>query len=589
MADASPPSASSTSSASSSGATFQYSQSSLPGRVLISAVLGDGKDGASFIGQTVTVGGWVRSGRLQEKDTTAFLALTDGTCHETLQVIVREDVFDVKKLVPTGTSVAVRGTVVESPAAGQVVELHGVEVLFLGECDATSYVLSKKAHSLEYLRSISHLRMRTMLLSSVFRVRNALAYATHVFFQERNFSYIHTPIITSSDCEGAGEMFQLSTLLPAPDKTVVPIQEKPVEEIAAANEKVTQAGAAVRDLKEKKASKSEIKAAVEALNACKAEVAKLEKQPRLVGGLPQTDDQHVDYSQDFFSCPAYLTVSGQLQVETFCQAMSNVYTFGPTFRAEDSHTSRHLAEFWMIEPEIAFADLEDNMRLAEDYVKFCCHWVLERNMADLKAIDKYHEFAAKQAKKGGSKKKGQKATETRKADEPAVERVTKVANADFQRITYTDAIEVLKACGKKFDNPVEWGIDLASEHERYLAEEHFKLPTIIYNYPKDIKAFYMRMNEDGKTVAAMDLVCPQIGELIGGSQREERPEKLLERITELGLKEEDFSWYLDLRRFGTAIHSGFGLGFERLILFVTGMENIRDVIPFPRVPGAHII
>jgi len=492
--------------------------------------------------------------------------------------------------VHTGTCVAVTGKLIRSPAKGQVVELQTERVKYLGTCNPGEYPLAGKAHSLEFLRSVSHLRMRTNLMSAVFRVRNALAFATHKFFQDRRFAYIHTPIITSNDCEGAGEMFQVTTLLPEPGVSVPERLDKPVDEIEAAKAQAAEAGSKVKELKTAKAPKEEIDAAVGELKELKATVAKLEKQPPLIGGLPQTEGGAIDFGRDFFSCPSYLTVSGQLQVETFCQTLSNVYTFGPTFRAEDSHTTRHLAEFWMIEPEIAFADLNDDMQLAEDYVKFCCQWVLDNNLADLEAIDKYHAFVAKQkAKAGGKKKKGADPAATRKADDPAVVRMRKVASSTFKRVSYTEAIDILQACGKKFENKVEWGIDLASEHERYLAEEEYKLPTIIYNYPKDIKAFYMRQNDDGKTVAAMDIVCPQIGELIGGSQREERTDKLLERITELGLKQHDFEWYLDLRRFGTVVHSGFGLGFERLVLFVTGIENIRDVIPFPRTPGAQII
>jgi len=342
-------------------------------------------------------------------------------------------------------------------------------------------------------------------------------------------------------------------------------------------------GDVLRKLKEDKADKEAIKEAVTKLGKLKEELTLLTEIPRKVGGLPQTVDNTIDYSKDFFGCPAYLTVSGQLQVETFCSALSNVYTFGPTFRAEESHTSRHLAEFWMIEPEIAFADLEDDMRLAEDYVRYCCQFVLDHNREDLRTIDTYHKYAAEQAAKQA--KKGQQA---RVADQPAEQRLEQVASSDFQKISYTEAIEVLIKSGHKFENKVEWGIDLASEHERYLAEIIYKRPTIVYNYPKGIKAFYMRANDDGKTVAAMDVLCPQIGELIGGSQREERLDVLINRIAEMHLKEEDFKWYLELRRFGTNPHAGFGLGFERLLLFATGMENIRDVIPFARAPGTPV-
>jgi len=436
---------------------------------------------------------------------------------------------------------------------------------------------------LAYLRSIAHFRPRSNLFSSVFRIRNALAHATHLFFQEREFFYVHSPLITASDCEGAGEMFQVTTLLP-PRGEVIPESSGPsIEALQQLKANVEEKGNAVRDLKAAKAGKDEISAAVKQLTEAKAELAKLEATPIKVGGLPQTPEKTLDYSRDFFTSPTYLTVSGQLQAEIFAQALSNVYTFGPTFRAEVSHTSRHLAEFWMIEPEIAFSNLEDCMQLAEDYVRFCCKYVLEHNLEDLKQIDEYHDREQKQAEKSKGKAKGPEEN-VRTFTEPAVTRIQAVASTDFKRVSYTEAIDILLKSGKTFVEPVSWGIDLSSEHERFLAEEIFHGPTIIYNYPKDIKAFYMRQNEDGKTVAAMDVICPQIGELIGGSQREERYDVLSTRLKDLSLKEEDFWWYMDLRKFGTVPHSGFGLGFERLIMFTTGIENIRDVVPFPRYP-----
>jgi len=344
--------------------------------------------------------------------------------------------------------------------------------------------------------------------------------------------------------------------------------------------RVTEIGDEIRAMKEAKESKSKIKSTVKKLNDAKSELSKLQSVPTKVGGLPQTTEKQIDYAQDFFGSPAFLTVSGQLQAEIFACSMSNVYTFGPTFRAEDSHTSRHLAEFWMIEPEVAFCDLNDLMQLAEDYVRFCCEYVLKHNREDLEAIDAWCKNKAARDAKQKKKLEGASRTFT----EPAVDRLEKIVNSTFTRLSYTDAIEELNKCGK-FGN-VEWGIDLPSEYERYLAEEVYKGPVIVYNYPKDIKAFYMRGNDDGKTVAAMDLLCPQIGELIGGSQREERIDVLQTRMKELSLEEHHFWWYLELRKYGSVPHAGFGLGFERLVMFATGMENIRDVIPFPRYPGS---
>ncbi|CAK9152759.1 unnamed protein product [Ilex paraguariensis] len=407
-------------------------------------------------------------------------------------------------------------------------------------------------------------------ISAVARIRNALAYATHTFFQQHGFLYVHTPIITTSDCEGAGEMFQVTTLLSDAEKLEKELKENPPPseaDIEAAELTEREKGEAVTQLKSAKATKGEISAAVVELTKAKENVSKLEERfslgdrVRHSAGIPKKNEK-VDYSQDFFARQAFLTVSGQLQVETFACALSSVYTFGPTFRAEHSHTSRHLAEFWMVEPEIAFADIQDDMKCAEAYVKFLCQWLLDNCLDDM-------EFMAKNI------------------DPTAIERLKMVASTDFVKITYTEAVSILEEAAKekKFENKVEWGIDLASEHERYLTEEKFKKPVIVYNYPKGIKAFYMKVNEDNKTVAAMDVLVPKVGELIGGSQREEDYEVIKDRILEMGLPLEPYEWYLDLRRYGTVMHSGFGLGFERMILFATGIDNIRDVIPFPRYPG----
>jgi asparaginyl-tRNA synthetase len=405
-----------------------------------------------------------------------------------------------------GSSFEFRGILVKSPAKGQLFELavrdnasHYVRIF--GKCDQGKYPLAKKNHSVEYLREVAHLRPRTNLIGSVTRVRHSLAIATHDFFQQKGFRYIHTPIITGSDCEGAGEMFQVTTILPEPSK---PIDEIPVEK----------------------------------------------------------GKRTVDYHEDFFKAPTFLTVSGQLNVENFCVGMGDVYTFGPTFRAENSHTSRHLAEFWMIEPEIAFADLYDDMHLAEEYLKFCLSYVLENNQEDLDFFDQRVEKGIK-------------------------DRLKNVIENEFKRLTYTEAVDELIKVSKKanFEKKVEWGIDLGTEHERYLTEKIYKKPVIVYDYPKDFKAFYMRLNDDNKTVAAMDILAPKIGEIIGGAQREERFDVLTNRMKEAGLDPVTYSWYLDLRRYGSVPHCGFGLGFERLVMMATGIENIRDVIPFPRWPG----
>jgi len=459
--------------------------------------------GVSLIGQKINVCGWVRTMRDQKQ--VMFLEVTDGSCPAGLQVVLDPAVpgYDsLKGKCGTGASVRCIGKLVKSPAAKQPVELllkdPDDEVTLFGAVDSADYPMAKGKHSMEFLRSIGHLRPRAIIIASVARVRAALAQATHEFFRSRGFVYVHTPLITAADCEGAGEMFQVTTLM-----------------------------------------------------------AEAEKK-----GLPMTPDKKIDYSQDFFGKPSFLTVSGQLSVENYCCALSNVYTFGPTFRAENSHTSRHLAEFWMIEPELAFADIKDDMDCAEDYLKYCVRYAMEHNRSDL-------EFFEKQVEKG------------------LIARLENLLAEPFQRLTYTEAIDILKKEEKKakFTQAVEWGMDLGSEHERYLAEKIYKKPTVLYNYPKDIKAFYMRLNDDNKTVAAMDVLAPGIGEVIGGSQREERLEVLDRRIQEMGLEPKDYWWYRDLRRYGTVPHSGFGLGFERLIMLTTGVENIRDVIPYPRYPG----
>lgn len=443
------------------------------------------------IGKKFTVKGWVRT--VRDQGNFAFITLNDGSTLSGLQVIADADMPGYGDVIPklsTGAAVSVTGLLVESPGKGQAYEIKAENIELVGEC-ADSYPLQKKRHTFEFLRTIAHLRPRSNTIGAVTRVRNALSYATHKFFQDRGFYYIHTPIITGSDCEGAGQMFQVTSL-------------------------------------------------------------SLENIPR--------DDGGVDYTKDFFQKPAYLTVSGQLAVENYACALSDVYTFGPTFRAENSNTSRHLSEFWMIEPEMAFADITDDMDCAEAYVKYILQHILDTCKEDI-------EFFNKFINKG------------------LLERLQHVVSSPFERVTYTDAIDILKKSNKKFEFPVEWGNDLQTEHERYLCEEHFKKPVFVYNYPKEIKSFYMRLNDDGKTVAAMDLLVAGVGELIGGSQREERFDVLEKRIEELGLKKEDYWWYLELRKYGSVPHAGFGLGFERMIQFATGMENIRDVIPFPRYPG----
>ena len=436
----------------------------------------------------VEICGWVKSNRGSKKF--GFLVINDGTFFEPIQVVYDQEMgnFDTVSKLNVGTAVIVNGTVIVTPDAKQPFEIHAKSVEVEGECPS-DYPLQKKRHTLEYLRSISHLRPRTNTFQAVFRVRSQIAYAIHKFFQERDFVYVHTPLITGQDCEGAGEMFQVTTL----------------------------------DM----------------------------------NNLPKNPDGTVDYSKDFFNKPTNLTVSGQLNGETYAMAFKNIYTFGPTFRAENSNTTRHAAEFWMIEPEIAFADLEDDMILAESMLKYIINYVLENAPEEMAFFNNF-------------------------IDKGLLERLQHVANSDFARVTYTEAVEILEKHNDKFEYKVSWGTDLQTEHERYLTEEIFKRPVFVTDYPKEIKAFYMKMNDDGKTVAAVDCLVPGIGEIIGGSQREDDYDKLLARINELGLKEEDYQFYLDLRKYGSARHAGFGLGFERCVMYLTGMSNIRDVIPFPR-------
>lgn len=442
--------------------------------------------------EAVTVRGWARTKR--ELKEFSFVEVNDGSSLQNLQVVINLDLpnyADVIKQLNTGASLEVSGVLAPSPGKGQRIELKAEVIKVWGEADPETYPLQKKRHSFEFLRTIGHLRSRTNTLSAVFRVRNACATAIHQFFQERGFLWMHTPIITASDCEGAGELFTVTNL----------------------------------DLKQ----------------------------------VPLTQDQTIDYSQDFFGRPTYLTVSGQLEAEIMALAFSNVYTFGPTFRAENSNTSRHLAEFWMIEPEMAFCDLEGDMDLAEAFLKYVFQAVLEACPEDMEFFNT-------------------------RIDQSVLETAHNIIENQFERLTYTEAIAQLEKAKRPFEYPVQWGLDLQSEHERYLAEELLKKPVIVTDYPTEIKAFYMRLNEDGKTVRAMDVLAPKIGEIIGGSQREERLEVLERRIQEQGLNPKDYWWYLDLRRYGTVPHAGFGLGFERLIQFMTGMTNIRDVIPFPRAP-----
>ena len=444
-----------------------------------------------FLDKEVTVGGWVRS--VRDSKTFGFIVLHDGSFFETLQIVYHdsmENFAEISKL-NVGAAIIVKGTLVATPQAKQPFEIQAEEIIVEG-ASAPDYPLQKKRHSLEYLRTMTHLRPRTNTFQAVFRIRSLCAYAIHKFFQEQGFVYVHTPLITGSDCEGAGEMFRVTTL----------------------------------DMK----------------------------------NPPLTEEGNIDYSQDFFGKETNLTVSGQLNGETYAQAFRNIYTFGPTFRAENSNTTRHAAEFWMIEPECAFADLNDNMDLAEAMLKYVIRYVLENAPEEMNFLNSF-------------------------VDKGLLDRLNHVMNSEFGHVTYTEAVELLEKNNDKFDYKVFWGCDLQTEHERYLTEEIFKKPVFVTDYPKEIKAFYMKQNEDGKTVAAMDCLVPGIGEIIGGSQREDDYDKLMNRMNELGLKAEDYSFYLDLRKYGSTRHSGFGLGFERCVMYLTGIGNIRDAIPFPRTVG----
>lgn len=442
-------------------------------------------------GSEVVVKGWVRTKRGNKN--VAFIAMNDGSTVKNIQVVCDGQKFSEESLkdVTTGACLCVKGKLVESMGKGQNVEVQAESVEIYGTADVATYPLQKKGHSMEFLREIAHMRMRTNTFGCVFRIRNAMAFAIHRYFNERGFYYLHTPLITESDCEGAGEMFQVTTM----------------------------------DL----------------------------------NNIPKTQEGKVNFEDDFFGKQTALTVSGQLEGELGATALGKIYTFGPTFRAENSNTPRHLAEFWMIEPEMAFYDINDNMELAEDFIKHLVQYALDNCAEDLQFLNDMF-------------------------DKGLIERLKGVVNTSFQRLEYTDGIDILLKSGKKFEYPVSWGIDLQSEHERYLVEEYFKKPVIVTGYPKDIKAFYMKQNDDGKTVKAMDVLFPKIGEIIGGSEREASYEKLMNRINELKMDTKNLWWYLDTRKWGTCPHSGFGLGFERLLLFVTGMANIRDVIPFPRTP-----
>lgn len=442
-------------------------------------------------GERVKVSGWVRT--LRDSKAFAFIELNDGSFFKSVQIVAESDIegFDKIVKISTGSSITVEGKIRLTPELKQPFEISAEKIEINGLA-ALDYPLQKKRHSFEYLRTIAHLRPRTNSFYATFKIRSLAAQIIHRFMNEKGFCYVHTPIITTSDAEGAGEMFRVTTL-------------------------------------------------------------DLEK-------LPKDKDNKIDFSKDFFGKSANLTVSGQLNGEAYCMAFRNIYTFGPTFRAEKSNTPRHAAEFWMIEPEMAFADLADDMDMEEEMIKYVISAVLDEAKEELEFLNQF-------------------------VDKGLIERLKHVANSKFVRVSYTEAIKILENADRQFEYPVKWGIDLQTEHERYLTEEHFKLPVFVYDYPKDIKAFYMRQNDDGKTVAAVDLLVPGIGELIGGSQREERFDVLLKRIQELGLDEESYSWYLDLRRYGSVVHSGFGIGFERLIMYLTGMGNIRDVLPFPRTTG----
>lgn len=522
--------------------------------------------GASVAGQVMEVRGWVRSVRNQK--TFSFVEVNDGSSMQSLQVVVEPTAQGYELLtdgaVNTGASVVVSGELAQSPGGKQAVELRASSLALVGGSDVSTYPLQKKRHSLEFLRSIAHLRPRTNTISAVARVRSALAYATHQFFQTNGFVYVHTPILSASDCEGAGEMFQVTTLINEYDRAVregVPTAEQ-LQSLQAA---VSQAGGRLADLKQAakadEALKPKVAEAVQELLQAKEQLGEAEGRVAAARGLPLKPEGGVDYKTDFFGRPTYLTVSGQLNGEMYACAMGDIYTFGPTFRAENSNTSRHLAEFWMIEPEMAFADLEDDMACAQAYLKHCVAHVLTHCQSDLGFFEKQYEAGL-------------------------IKRLQDVLEKPFATVTYSEAVRILQSSGKSFEYPVSWGADLQSEHERYLTEVVFaKTPLIVTDYPKEFKAFYMRLNDDEKTVAAMDLLVPNVGELMGGSQREERLDVLTARMQAAGLSPDDYWWYLDLRRYGSQPHAGFGLGFERLVQFATGVENIRDVIPFPRYPG----
>jgi asparaginyl-tRNA synthetase len=452
---------------------------------IVDLLKGDG------LGKTVCVKGWVRTRRGSKQ--VAFVALNDGSTVHTIQIVINIQELDEEYLkgITTGACIGATGLLVESQGSGQSVEIQAEEIEIYGTADPATYPLQKKGHSLEFLREIAYLRPRTNTFGAIFRIRHHLAFAIHQYFDKQGFFYFHTPLITGSDAEGAGSMFQVTTLE--------------------------------------------------------------------VGNPPKTEDGKIDYSQDFFGHSTNLTVSGQLEGELGAMALGGIYTFGPTFRAENSNTPRHLAEFWMIEPEIAFYDINDNMNLAEDFLKQVITYAMEHCKDDIEFLNKMY-------------------------DNELIDRLNFVVNNEFVRLTYTEGVEILEKSGKKFEFPVYWGADLQSEHERYLVEEHFKRPVILTDYPKEIKSFYMKQNDDGKTVRGMDVLFPKIGEIIGGSEREADYQKLLNRIGELNMSLDSLWWYLDTRKFGTAPHAGFGLGFERLVLFITGMQNIRDVIPFPRTP-----
>ncbi|MEW5309490.1 MAG: hypothetical protein WDW38_001377 [Sanguina aurantia] len=557
------------------GSSSVYPYSKHYSRTSINTILGAADGGRSLIGTTLRVGGWIKTGREAGGGAFGFLEVNDGSCFDSLQVMIDKTVAEpsggIKKLAGTGVSVLVEGHLAATPeGTKQAVELKATSIVHVGECNTTVYPIAKKKTSFEFLREKAHLRPRTNTVGAVARIRNALAFATHLFFQKNGFLYVQTPIITGSDCEGAGEQFQVTTLLGKAKQLAAETPVVTAAELEASKAKVAECGESLKAAKTAAAADKAdtalagtVKSLVADLTTAKAELAAQETLARVVGGIRRLPDGEVDYKDDFFSKPTYLTVSGQLQTNKKT-ALSNIYTFGPTFRAENSFTARHLAEFWMIEPEMAFCTLTDDMQCAEDYVRFCCQYLLDNCKSDM-------EFMVKMV------------------DPNAIARLTAVANTPFKRITYTEAIELLQgvvAEGKKtFEFKVEWGIDLSTEHERYICEEIFKMPTIVYNYPREIKAFYMKLNEDGKTVAAMDVLVPKVGELIGGSQREDRVDLLEQRIRAAGMDPAQYEAYLDIRRYGSVPHSGFGLGFERLILFATGLDNIREVIPFPRWPG----